>query len=347
MELYLGVDFHPHQQTVCWCDPLTGELKLKTLRHDTDEVRIFYQQMPPAIVGIEATAQATWFEQLLFENKHKLLVGNPKLIRLRATSRHKSDNRDAELIFDLLRRGEFPTLWRRPPECTQLLEILRLRTQFVRQRTQTYNRLQALAHAAGLPKGRMKTQAYQQRLSQTELNEAMQLRRQHLFALLAQLDQQIIELETWLQKQAAPNDQVKLLLTQRGVGYLTSLAVVHTLGDVKRFTSTRQITAFVGLDPLEQSSGGKQKFGAISKAGSPLTRFLLGQSANIASRFDPYFKSFYKRLAKKKPKAVAKTATARKLLVKLSIMLRDQITAQEFEERGRTLDDARRFQGLK
>ena len=150
-----------------------------------------------------------------------------------------------------------------------------------------------------------------------------------------------------MQKQAAPNDQVKLLLTQRGVGYLTSLAVVHTLGDVKRFTSTRQITAFVGLDPLEQSSGGKQKFGAISKAGSPLTRFLLGQSANIASRFDPYFKSFYKRLAKKKPKAVAKTATARKLLVKLSIMLRDQITAQEFEERGRTLDDARRFQGLK
>lgn len=214
MELYLGVDFHPHQQTVCWCDPLTGEIKLKTLRHDSDEVRTFYQQMPPAIVGIEATAQATWFEQLLFDNQHKLLVGNPKLIRLRPTSRHKSDNRDAELIFDLLRRGEFPTLWRRPPECTQLLEILRLRTQFVRQRTQTYNRLQALAHAAGLPKGRMKTEAYQQRLSEVELNEAMQLRRQHLFALLAQLEQQISELEHWLQKQAAANDRVKLLLTR-------------------------------------------------------------------------------------------------------------------------------------
>jgi len=312
MELYLGVDFHPHQQTVCWCDSQTGEIKLKTLRNDTDEVRTFYQQMPPAIVGIEATAQATWFEQLLFDNQHQLLVGNPKLIRLRATSRHKSDNRDAELIFDLLRRGEFPSLWRRPPASTQLLEILRLRTQFVRQRTQTYNRLQALAHAVGLPKGRMKTLACQQRLHQIELNEAPQLRRDQLFALLAQLDQQITEMESWLQKQAAAHDQVKLLLTQRGVGYLTALAIVHTLGEVKRFTSTRQITAFVGLDPLEQSSGGKQKFGAISKAGSPLTRFLLGQSANIASRFDPYFKSFYKRLAKKKPKAVAKTATARK-----------------------------------
>ena len=345
MELYLGVDFHPHQQTVCWCAPQTGEIKLQTLRHGTEEVRTFYQQMPPAIVGIEATAPATWFEQLLFDNHHQLLVGNPKLIRARATSRHKSDHRDAELLFDLLRRGEFPALWRRPPASTQLLEILRLRTQLVRQRTQTYNRLQALAQAVGLPKGRMKTLVCQQRLRASELSEAPQLRRDQLFALLAQLDQQITELESWLQKQATTDDQVKLLLTQRGVGYLTALAVVHTLGEVKRFNSTRQITAFVGLDPLEQSSGGKQKFGAISKAGSPLTRFLLGQSANIASRFDPYFKSFYKRLVKKKPKAVAKTATARKLLVKLASMLRDQITAQEFAERGRTLDDARRFQG--
>lgn len=347
MELYLGVDFHPHQQTVCWCEPQTGELKHRTLRHDTDEVRSFYQQLPPAIVGIEASAQATWFEQLLFDNQHQLLVGNPKLIRARATSRHKSDNRDAELIFDLLRRGEFPALWRRPPESTQLLEILRLRQQLVRQRTQTYNRLQALAHALGLPKGRLKTRAYQQRLLKFELDEATRLRRDQLLALLAQLEQQISELESWLQKQAAANDQVKLLLSQRGVGYLTALAVVHTLGDVKRFGSTRQITAFIGLDPLEQSSGGKQKFAGVSKAGSALTRFLLGQSANIASRFDPYFKSFYHRLAKKKPKAVAKTATARKLLVKLSIMLRAQITAQEFTERGRTLDAARRVQGLK
>jgi hypothetical protein len=52
-------------------------------------------------------------------------------------------------------------------------------------------------------------------------------------------------------------------------------------------------------------------------------------------------KSFYKRLSKKKPKAVAKTAAARKLLVKLSIMLRDNITADEFDRRGRAVGDAR------
>jgi transposase len=120
------------------------------------------------------------------------------------------------------------------------------------------------------------------------------------------------------------------------------LAVVPTLGDIQRFTSARQSTAFVGLDPLERSTGGKQKFGGISKAGSPLTRFLLGQAAHLAARHDPYFKAFYQRLAQTKPKAVAKTATARKLLVKLTIRLRDHLTAQEFADRGRTLAHARK-----
>jgi len=340
--VYIGVDFHPHQQTVCWCDPATGEVKIQTLHHQNGEVQRFYQQLPPAMIGMEATTQAVWFEQLLFDNHHQLRIGNPKLIRARATSRHKSDARDAELLFDLLRRDEFPTLWRRPRASTEVLEMLRLRHTLVRQRTQTYNRLQALAHAVGLPKGRMHTSAYQIRLQQAEMPSVMRFHRQHLLDLLAHLHQQIHGLDTWLEQQAARHEQVQLLCTQRGVGPLTALAVVHTLGDVQRFTSARQSTAFVGLDPLERSTGGKQRFGAISKAGSPLTRFLLGQAAHLAARHDPYFKAFYQRLAKKKPKAVAKTATARKLLVKLTIMLRDHLTAQEFAERGRTLAHARK-----
>lgn len=131
-------------------------------------------------------------------------------------------------------------------------------------------------------------------------------------------------------------------------GYLSALAMVHTVGDVSRFAKlSKQVTAFVGLDPLERSSAGKVRFGSISKAGSPLLRYQLGMSALIATRFDVRLKSFYKRLAKKKPKAVAKTATARKLLVKLAIMLRENITAQEFDQRGRTVGNARFRQGLK
>ena len=142
MTVYIGVDFHPHQQTVCWCDPSTGEIQSKNLYHNSPELKQFYQQMPSAIIGIEASTQAPWYEALLHETGHELRVGNPALIRAKATSRHKSDKRDAELIFDLLRTNEFPTLWRRERDSSQVLEILKLRQSFARA---THTTLQSVA----------------------------------------------------------------------------------------------------------------------------------------------------------------------------------------------------------
>lgn len=348
MTLYIGVDFHPHQQTACWLDEETGEIRIRDFHHDQEELRRFYSSMPKAVIGIEASSKATWFEDLIFENGHELLVGDPALIRKRAVSRHKSDKRDAEHIFTLLVNGEFPALWRRPRESVHVLEVIRLRSSFVRQRTQVYNRLQAMAHEIGLRKGTIRTSRFQELLKEARMNEVQSLRRSHLFRLMESLSQQIGEFDSWLKAKAEEVDKVRLLLTQSGVGYLTALCMVHTLGDVRRFTRTRQITAFIGLDPLERSSGSRVGFGHISKAGSGILRFLLGQSANIASRQDPRLKAFYKRLSKKKPKAVAKTAVARKLSVKLSIMLRDNITAAEFDQRGCTaVDNARTEQGQK
>ena len=349
MTLYIGVDFHPHQQTLAWCDTQTGETRTLDLVNDPEKVREFYSSLPePAVIGIEASARATWFEEMLFETGHKLLVGNPVLIRKRATSRHKNDRRDAELILRLLLQDEFPAIWRRPPESDQILEILRLRRSFVRQRTQVYNRLQALAHSLGLPKGKIRTNGFQQMLKAAPMNEVASIRREHLFSMLEKLDAQITELDEWLKKKVDKDKSVQLLLSQKGVGYLTALATVHTLGDVSRFAKvSRQIANFAGLDPVEDSSAGRIRFRSISKAGSTLLRHQLGQAANIACRTDANLKSFYKRLAKKKPKPVAKTAASRKLLVKLSIMLRDQITAEEFDRRGRTVGNARETHDLK
>jgi transposase len=343
MTLYIGVDFHPHRQTIAWCETGSGELKIVELLHEVDSVRKFYSSFPfPAVIGMEASAKAIWFEKLVSESGHKLLVGDPVKIRKRATSRHKNDRRDAELILELLMRDEFPALWRRPPESEQVLEILRLRSNLVRQRTQVYNRLQALAHNAGLPKGRMRTLLFQATVRSAEMDESGALSRAQYFALLGALNARIAELEEWLEKKSRAEVGVALLQSQKGVGSLTALVVFHTLGDVTRFKRiSRQVVGFAGLDPVERSSAGRIRFGQISKAGPALLRFYLGQSAQMATRSDAKLKSFYKRLSKKKPKAVAKTAAARKLLVKLAIMLRDKITAEEFDRRGRTVGNAR------
>jgi len=336
MTLYIGVDFHPHQQTVAWCDTETGETGTVDLLHDGEAVQGFFGTLPgPAVVGIEASNRAAWFEKMLFENGHELFVGNPVLIRKRAVSRHKSDRRDSELILGLLLRGEFPAIWRRPAESAGVIEVLGLRQSLVRQRTQVYNRLQALAHNAGLPKGRMRTLAYRAVVREAVMDETAGFARTQLLGLAEELDRRIAEAEVWLKRKAGESGAVRLLMTQSGVGYLTALATVHTLGDVRRFGRlSKQVAAFAGLDPVERSSAGKVRFGSISKAGSPLLRYHLVYAAHIAARFDARLKSFYKRLAKRKTKAVAKTAAARKLLVKLAIMLRDNITAEEFDLRG-------------
>lgn len=343
MTLYIGVDFHPHQQTAAWCDTGTGETATVDLKHDLEAVRRFYSSLPgPAVVGVEASAKAVWFENMLYENGHKLFVGNPVLIRKRATSRHKNDRRDAELILELLMRGEFPAIWRRPPESNRVIEAMGLRQGLVGQRTQAYNRLQALAHSIGMPKSRMRSAAARSVLRAAEMDEADSMRREHLFRLIEHLDGQIGELSQWLMTKAEENSSARLLQTQNGVGYLTALATVHTLGDVRRFKrAAKEVVSFAGLDPREMSSAGRVRFGSITKAGSPLLRYQLGQAAMAATRYDTRLKAFYKRLAKKKPRAVARTAVSRKLLVKLAIMLRDNITAEEFDRRGRTVGDAR------
>jgi transposase len=345
MTLYIGVDFHPHQQMLAWCDEQTGETQTLELHHDLEKVREFYSSLAePAVIGIEASTRALWFEKMISETGHTLLVGNPVLIRKSAPSRHKNDRRDAEHMLKLLLRGEFPAIWRRPQESSDILDVLRLRHRLVRQRTQVYNRLQRLAHDIGMPKSTMRALGVQQMLKRVEMNESGTLCREHLFSLLDHLNERISELEKWLKPKAAANKQVQLVMTQKGVGYLTGLTFVHTIGDVSRFEKgAKGATHFAGYDSVEDSSAGRKRFGPISKAGSPLLRFQLGQAAETAIRVDARMKAFYKRLVRRKPKALAKTAAARRLLVKLTIMLRDNITAEEFDRRGSTVGNARNY----
>lgn len=81
-----------------------------------------------------------------------------------------------------------------------------------------------------------------------------------------------------------------------GIGLLTSLALVHALEPVTRFAGSRKVAAYVGLDPVEYSSGDRQRFGSISKGGSRLLRYLLVEAAQITIRRDEGLKRFYLRL---------------------------------------------------
>lgn len=338
--VYCGVDFHARVQTVAYCDTADGEIHLTQLDHRKDDVRGFYTQFrdgskSQVVVGLEASGYSPWFETMLEELGYEVWIGHAAEIRRRANWRQKNDRRDAELILDQMLGGDFPQVHRHSRESVEMLRMLRYRQRLVKMRTMISNNLVAIAIGSGLSqRSRMLTVAGQERLKSCQMTAAFRHQTEDLITLLVPLNERISRVNRWLRMKASADARVKLLMTHPGVGVLTALGVVHTLEPLQRFSRQKAVVAYVGLEPMERSSGERKRYLGISKAGSRLLRHLLGEAAHIAARFDDDLKQFYQRLAKRRGKPKATVAVARKLLVRCYIMLRDNIDYSEFRRRG-------------
>lgn len=337
MTLYCGVDFHSRRQTVCYCNTLDGEVKIKDLHHYEDDVRAFYEQFKneTVIVGYETSGYARWFETMLFELGIEVWVGDAAEISRLGKRRQKNDRRDAEHILDLMVRGEFPKLYRSSAKSEKVLRILRQRHKLVKHAVMIKNSLRRILIETGtIFKESLASKKGKQKLRDLKLPPLLAAERDRWLELLTGIEKQTSELEQLLKAEAAQDEQVQRLLTHPGVGLLTALCIVHTLGEVSRFASTRKVAAYAGLEPMEHSSGERRRYGAISKAGNRLLRFLLGEAAQMAARSDDELKQFFRRLKPRCGTVKAIVATARKLLIRCFIMLREKIDYAEFRRRG-------------
>jgi transposase len=336
MTVYVAVDFHAREQTVSYCDLADGEIHRRKLRHQHDDVRAFYQQFTgEVIVAFEASGYSAWFEQMLAELGHMVWLGNPAEIRRKAPRRQKNDRRDADLMLDLLLKGDFPRVHGFSEESRTVLRQLRYRHKLVKVRTIAKNSLQAIGINAGLPlKRRLLTEQGIAQLQALSLSPVLTQQRDEWLELIGSMNERIATVEAQLQQRAKDDAAIALLQTHPGIGLLTSLALRYTLLPTSRFSTTRQVTAYVGLDCMEDQSAERRRMGSISKAGSKLLRFLLNEAGHTAARHDPELKQFYRRLLQRRDKPKAKVAVARKLLVRSFIMLRDQIDYAEFVRRG-------------
>jgi transposase len=109
---------------------------------------------------------------------------------------------------------------------------------------------------------------------------------------------------------------------QAGIGPITALATVLTLGPVERFPTSRKVASYAGLIPTENSSGPHQRLGHLSKQGSPFLPSCWSRRRTPRSASTPNFKRAYWRLVERRGKPIAQVATARKLLTHLYWMLR-------------------------
>jgi transposase len=147
-------------------------------------------------------------------------------------------------------------------------------------------------------------------------------RRAALLEVLDRLGPRIKELDAAVQAEAERRPEAVQLMAQPDVGPVTALAFVLTVGPVVRFANSRQLVSYVGLNPSEHSSGGRQRLGHISKPGHAMLRWLLVEAGQSASRFDPQLRRKYQRLKFRRGGNVAKVAIARHWAVRLYGALR-------------------------
>jgi transposase len=311
---------------VAWLDTETGESGEQKLVNGDGEAERWYRQLPPpSLIGLEATGNSQWFIDLLNQLGHEVWIGDAAEIRASYVRRQKNDRRDAGHILKLLREGRFPRLWVPSAEQRDLRQLLIHRHKLVQIRSRVKNELQHLAMNQGMQKkARLWSVPGQQAFRQLPLAGWSECRRHDLLQLLVYLDQQIAPLDRAAQQAAEQDRQARLLLTQPGVGPITALAFVLTIGDVTRFRRGKQIASYVGLIPREHSSGGRQRLGAISKQGNGFLRMLLVEAAQSVVRLDEGFRKQYAHRCHSKPKGIAKVAAARRLAVRLYWMLRSQ-----------------------
>ena len=322
--MIIGCDYHPSWQQIAWLDSETGECGERKLVHATGDAKVFYQQLvAPVLIGMEATGNSQWFIELVQDMGHEIWIGDAAQIRASYVRKQKTDKRDAAHILKLVVEGRFPKLWTPDREQRDLRQLVLHRHKLVEIRSRVKNELQHLSMNKGVQrKHKLWSQAGQQMLRELPLKPWASCRREDLLRLLGMLNEQVGKLDEAVQLAAEQHPQAQLLMTQPGVGPNTALAYVLTIGDVSRFRRGKQVASYLGLIPREESSGGRQKLGAITKQGNCLVRSLLVEAAQIVVRFDPGMKKQYLHRCHHMAKGVAKVAAARRLAVRLYWMLR-------------------------
>ena len=225
---------------------------------------------------MEASGHARWFERLLGELNLELWMGDAAVIRAKRGKKPKTDRQDALHILNLLLTGDFPRIWVPSWENRDLRQLLWHRHRMVQARTRMLNQLQAVALNEGLRcKKKLFREHGREQLESFRLAPWASRRREDLLQLLDRMNPTIAELTHAIEQEAEKNPHALRLMTHPGVGALTALAFVLIIGKAERFHCGKQFSAYLGLVPLEESSGERRRLGHITKQGNSLLRFLL------------------------------------------------------------------------
>jgi len=270
-------------------------------------------------VAMEATGPTMEIARILEPHIARVVVANAQEVRAISHARVKSDRFDARTLAELLAAGMLSAVWVPDAETSALRRRVARRAALMRQRTRAKNEIHATLARCLLGRSPFsdlfgkKGRAWlsEQRLEEPEAETVAGCLRQIDF-----LNEEIAAIDRKLSAWAMGSEDAKRLMSIPGVGAGVAVALMAAIGDISRFSSPRQLVAYLGLDPKVRQSGDElPRHGRISKRGNAQARSVLVEAAWAASRQPGPLSAFGERIRARKGAQVAAVAVARKLAV--------------------------------
>jgi transposase len=310
------------------CVDASGQLVVaKALKRKA--VLAFFGTLPPCLVGLEACGSAHHWARELIKLGHDARIMPPAYVKP-YVRRQKNDAADAAAICEALTRPSMRFVGVRTLENQALLMRHKAREMLVLQRTQLLNGLRGHLNEIGVIAAQGPRHAHQlaDRIEAGDEDIPLAVREAlaPLVAQLRNLDEAITRLDRTIAKLVQQDERARRLMTVPGVGPITASAMVASVQDVSGFSGPREFAAFLGLAPRQNSSGGKQRLGRISKMGNRYLRKLLVVGAHaVLYHRQPHtdaLRMWAKKLMEKKPFKLVAVALANKMARIAFAMLR-------------------------
>jgi transposase len=284
-------------------------------------VLMFFQKLPPCLVGIEACASSHYWSRELAALGHTVRLMPPAYVKP-YVKRQKNDATDAEAICEAVGRANMRFVATKTPEQQSCLMLHRTRHLLIRQQTAVINSIRAHLAEFGIvaPVGRNGVEALLTIVADPEDRRLPDVARACVAALgiqLRALKAQILQFDRMIMAWHRSNDTSKRLDEIPGVGPALATALVASIAEPKIFRSARDFSAWIGLVPKQHSSGGKDKLGSISKQGDRYLRSLFTAGALAVIRYAKIHGTTHRpwltALLARRPTKVAAIALANKL----------------------------------
>ena len=341
----IGIDLHKSYAVVAEREEGSKEVRRSQFKLTPHGVQMFIKSIDANCrIVMEATGNAFWLHDQLSPAAGEVILANPMQLKAIAAARIKTDKVDAEIMVNLLAADFIPAIWVPSPEIRRQRSLVSHRIRLRRDATRCKNRVHAALIRNNVHVKSVFSAEGRSRLADAQIPFEDRIVVESDLRLLASLETEIKALDQELNAEAMEGPrkaEIQLAMTVPGMDVLGASLLVAVIGDVPRFSEPDKLASYLGLVPRLHQSGQVQRYGHITKTGSPESRYILTQAAWAVVRHygGTPLHDFFLRVAQRRGQAIAVTALARKL----ATILWHVLTKQEPCHYGRTATITRKL----